>query len=571
MEVTEHNNANGIMHKGLDDLLAAGLKPTILRGDDARRYVAETLASARACAAERRLPGTDAVSKESPVDRSQRAAGANENESAAADKNSSQRDGQPVRRHRRRNRAAIGETLSLNLRDASGRTDASNAKRIMSRFGGDIHWCDPWQSFLTWDGKRWCADKERGGEAHAKTVAAEQWKTAVMAGKDGTDEDTLTAIINWARRSNSAGGVRDALTMLRSEPGVPIIPSKLDTGPWLLNVNNGTIDLRTGEIREHRREDLITQLAPVEYLHANEAECPTWTAFLDRIFGGKVSLIEFLQRLLGYCLTGRTTEQILPIFHGEGSNGKSTMLNVLLGMLGDYGTKAPPNLLMQKRGESHPTEKAALFAKRFIFDNESDQGRRLNESLVKDLSGSDTITARRMREDFWEFTPTHKIILATNHRPEVRGTDHAIWRRLRLVPFDVVIPKDECDKAMPDKLLAELPGILRWCVEGCLMWQWHGLGEPEEVLAATERYRQSEDQLGRFLAACCVLSENASVGSTVLLNAYREFTGDEGMNAKRFAMQMEKGHGHHNTRITSGPNKGRMGYESIGLLATSEG
>ena len=221
----------------------------------------------------------------------------------------------------------------------------------------------------------------------------------------------------WAIKSEMAPRVNAMLDLARSEEGIPVLPEDLDHDPWLLNCMNGTLDLLTGQLREHRREDLITKLCPTAF--DQKAECPRWLQFLDEIFEDK-DLPDYIYRLLGYCLTGDTSEHILAVFHGNGANGKSVLVNTVLAVLGeDYAMTAMPDLLLARRGEHHPTEIATLFGKRLLVCHETGAGRRLNEALVKWLTGGDKLQARRMREDFWEFHPTHKAILVTNYKPEV--------------------------------------------------------------------------------------------------------------------------------------------------------
>ncbi len=333
-------------------------------------------------------------------------------------------------------------------------------------------------------------------------------------------------LARWALESESARRINAMLDLARSEPGIPILPEQMDADPWLLNCPNGTLDLRTGTLREHRREDYITKLCPTPYLPA--ARCPTWERFLAAVFQDEEGepdgdLVLFVQRLLGRCLTGDVTEQILPIFWGGGANGKSTLVNAVLDTLGtDYAMKANADLLMISRGERHPTELAGLFGMRLVVASETHEGRRLNEALVKDLTGGEPIRARRMREDFWEFRPTHKVILLTNHKPKVAGTDEGIWRRLRLVPFQTTfwdpgdpakaaaeLPSDlRQDKRLGVKLAAEREGILGWLVRGCMDWQREGLTLPERVRAATREYRADEDLVVQWIAECCVVGSN---------------------------------------------------------------
>src|SRR5919107_4489215 len=273
----------------------------------------------------------------------------------------------------------------------------------------------------------------------------------------------------------------------------------MDASPDLLNVLNGTIDLRTGELRPHRREDLITKMAPVEY--SQEASAPLWAATLERVLPSP-ALRAFFKKLCGYALSGDTSEHLLPVLYGIGANGKSTILNALLAAAGSYGMQAAPDLLVAKKG-AHPTEVADLFGMRLVASIEVEDGRRLAESLVKQLTGGDKVRARRMRQDFWQFEPTHKVFMAVNHKPEVRGTDTAIWRRLRLIPFEQTVPPAEQDKQLPQKLEAEMVGILRWALERCLKWPREGLQAPEEVRKATGQYRSEMDVIGAFLQDEC--------------------------------------------------------------------
>jgi putative DNA primase/helicase len=284
--------------------------------------------------------------------------------------------------------------------------------------------------------------------------------------------------LTWALKSEAAPRLNAMVELARSEPGIPVLPEQLDKNPWLFNCPNGTLELDTGRLREHRREDYITKLCPTPY--DPRATCPTWERLLESVFPSDDGapdreLITFVQRLLGRCLSGDVSEQILAIFWGVGANGKTTLLNGVLETVGtDYTMKAAPNLLMSSKSERHPTERADLFGMRLVVVSETPEDRHLNEAFVKDLTGRERIRARRMREDFWEFDPTHKVILQTNHRPVIRGTDEGIWRRLRLVPFEVrfwdpdepragkdVDPRLMQDKRLPDKLRAEYPGIPR--------------------------------------------------------------------------------------------------------------
>lgn len=422
---------------------------------------------------------------------------------------------------------------------ANWQTEAANATRLVARYGDVLRWCDPWGKWLVWDDKRWKPDDSRGVESFAKTVVASLWSEAAKLAAT-TDPQKLKSVWSFVRSSNQAAGIRNMAALARCD--VPILPAALDTHPWLLNCTNGTLDLRTGTLRRHDKADFITQLCPIPY--KPDAKFPTWRGFLDTILAGNRELIAYTQRLVGYCLTGSTREHVLPFLYGVGANGKSTFVSTVLAMLGeDYSIKAPTDLLLMKTHDTHPTERADLYGKRFVACVEAEDGRRLAESLVKELTGGDRVRARRMREDFWEFQATHKIWLAANHKPVVRGTDHGIWRRIKLLPFTVVIPDDQQDKDLPAKLLDELPGILAWSVEGCRQWQQDGLREPDSVRAATGHYREEMDLVGRFITECCVVEPDESVGASALFRRFKEWcdsTGERGVNQMRFGMSLNE-------------------------------
>jgi putative DNA primase/helicase len=421
------------------------------------------------------------------------------------------------------------EIISENL------TDLGNARRLVARYGKDIRYCHPWGRWLVWDGGRWAKDET----GMVLQLAKERVRSIYAEAAVTADETARKAIADHARRSESAMRIRAMVSLAESEPGVPVLPNEMDRHEWLFNVKNGTIDLRTGELRPHRREDILTKIVPVEYDPV--AECPTWLAFLERIMAGNRNLIGFLQRAAGYSLTASTQEQCFFLLHGTGANGKSVFLTTLLAATGDYGIQAAPVLLLKKSGESHPTEVADLFGARLVVATETEAGRRLAENLVKQLTGGDRLKARFMRQDFFEFNATHKIWLATNNKPTVRGTDYAIWRRIKLVPFTVTIPPEERDGSLPEKLRRELPGILAWAVKGCLEWQARGLDEPAEVTTATSAYRDEQDALGGFIRDRCVVQPCAKVSAMGLYRAYVEWCGENGehpMAQRNFGMRL---------------------------------
>lgn len=401
-------------------------------------------------------------------------------------------------------------------------TDLGNSERFVRDHGEGVRYCYPWSSWLVWTGVRW--ERDDSGKIHrlAKETVRGIYKEASEAG----DEDRRKALAKHAARSEGADKIKAMLELAKSE--VPVAPDELDDDRWLLNAPNGTVDLRTGILRDHRRGDLITKSVGCEYDPA--AEAPMWAATLERALPSE-ALREFFKKLSGYALSGDVSEHILAVLYGTGANGKSTILNALLAAVHDYGMQAAPDLLVAKKG-SHPTEVADLFGMRLVASIEVEDGRRLAESLVKQLTGGDKVRARRMRQDFWQFEPTHKVFMAVNHKPEVRGTDTAIWRRLRLIPFEQTVPPAEQDKQLPQKLEAEMVGILRWAVEGCLKWQREGLQAPEEVRKATGQYRSEMDVIGAFLQDECEIGPGHKEPFTTLYKRYEEWCEEGGERAE---------------------------------------
>src|SRR5215207_6529092 len=375
-------------------------------------------------------------------------------------------------------------------------TDTGNAERLADRHGANLRYCHPWGKWLLYYGTRWRVDDRGAVVRLAKDTARSIFEEA----KEAHSDAAANQLGKWASSSLSESKLRAMISLCQSEPGIPVLPDELDASPDLLNVLNGTIDLRSGKLREHRREDLITRIVPVEY--DPDANAPAWETFLQRVLPGE-ELRAFVRRAVGYSATGDTSEQCMLINHGGGANGKSTFQETIAAALGDYAMRAPTEMLLAKRAGGIPNDVARLKGARFVAASETEEGRRLAESLIKDLTGQDTITARFMRAEWFDFEPTHKLWLSTNHKPEIRGTDNAIWRRIRLVPWTVTIPPAEHDKKLPEKLRGELSGILSWIVRGCLEWHRVGLRAPNEVRKATGAYRAEMDVLAGFLVDCC--------------------------------------------------------------------
>lgn len=431
--------------------------------------------------------------------------------------------------------AGTDDNQSLGIDPYRG-TDEANAALFLEMHGEDVRYCPPWEKWLIWSGSRWRIDDR----LDIYRLAADLPRAFYRQAADEVEPKTRQAMAALAKALESINRQSNFLFAARCR--VVVHHSDLDKGRFLLNAKNGTVDLETGGIRPHRRADLLTHDTEIHY--DPTAMCPTWERFLSEVFQGDSELIVFLQRAIGYSLTGSVAEQILLICFGCGSNGKSVFLNILRKLLGMLALQAAPDLLMADRNRRHPTEQADLFGKRLVVCQETAEGRRFNESLVKQLTGGDAIRARRMHEDFWEFEPTHKLWLSTNHRPEIKGTDHAIWRRVRLVPFNVQFTDDgpnRKDKGMEAKLTAELPGILAWAVRGCLDWQRHGLGMAEAVKVATEAYRADMDVLAAWLGECCILGKKYEVKASSLYASYTawcESNGETAESQRKWGMRL---------------------------------
>jgi len=411
-------------------------------------------------------------------------------------------------------------------------TDLGNAERLVARYGHDLRYCHEWGKWLVWDGKHW----ETDNTAAIMRMAKETVRSIYGEAAGERDDAKRSEKVNWGRQSESEKRLKAMVALATSEPGIAVISADLDPDPWLLNVVNGTIDLKIGKLREHRREDLMTKIAPVEY--DPKAEAPEWHSFLKSIMDGNRELINYLQRAIGYSITGSTSEQVVFFCSGVGSNGKSTLLDTLQQALGDYAMRTPTETLMAKRAGGISNDLARLKGARFVTAMEGEDGQRLAESLIKQMTGGDKVSARFLRQEFFEFKPEAKIWLATNHKPVIRGSDHAIWRRIMLIPFPVtfVDPKEDYllaginassthkkDKRLPEKLTAELPGVLRWAVEGCIAWQREGLGVPDEVRKATSDYREEMDMFGAFLTECCIFGADKTILKGDLYRRYSEW------------------------------------------------
>lgn len=379
------------------------------------------------------------------------------------------------------------------------RTDLGNGQRLVHRHGDNLRYLPESESWLVWTGQRWSRDALAQGQV-------DRWasETALSIGleekRHAQDKADAEDIESWCFASQSDGRLRAMMLRARHAPGMAVSPGELDADPWLLPCANGTLELgpdTTPRLREHRREDLLTKLVPVDY--DADATAPTWTAFLERVLPDP-ELRAFVQRVAGYTLTGSVREQKLFLLYGTGANGKSVFLDALGRVLGDYAATASSGTILNRRDGQHTEDLARLAGARLVTSIEVEAEKRMTEALVKAVTGGDPITARYMRSNSFEFVPQFKLWLAVNHLPVVGSGDHGIWRRLVPVPFTVQIPENERDLDLTQRLREEAEGILAWAVRGAKDYLERGLDEPAAVTEAALSYRETMDDMGRFLA-----------------------------------------------------------------------
>jgi putative DNA primase/helicase len=426
-------------------------------------------------------------------------------------------------------------------------TDVGNARRFVTRYGDIVRWIIEFKKWLLWKDDHWQLDIAdevmQLGKATTYSIYEEAAKCA--------DSNVADSVVAHAKASQQLPRLRAMLELARTEPGVFIGQHVIDCDPWLLGVQNGVVELRTGHLRPARPEDLITKRTSIAY--DATAECPVWLGFVDKIMGGDKDLIRFLQRAVGYSMSGLTTEQCLFFLFGMGSNGKSTFLKTLEQLLDGYAASCQPDTLMSKKAEGGVNNDIArLRGARFVSTIEAEEGKRFAEALIKQMTGDDTLVARFLFQEHFEYRPQFKIWLAANHKPIIRGDDHAIWRRIRLIPFAVTIADNEKDKDLAAKLVKERAGILRWAIEGCLAWQREGLSPPASVSGATDSYRAEMDVFGAWLKECCETHGSFEESVKTLFESYRRWCDETEIHTHskmKFSLKLkERGFRHEHTR-----------------------
>jgi putative DNA primase/helicase len=432
-------------------------------------------------------------------------------------------------------------------------TDEALALRFADQHAADLRYVAFRSGWLHYDGKRWQADNT----LLAFNCARKLCRTAAKECNEPNPAKML-----------ASGKTSSAVERLaRADRKLAATNDQWDADQWLLNTPIGVIGLRKGEVRAASPADYMTKLTAV----GPGGECPVWQQHLLRVMGGDVDLVAYLQRVFGYCLTGVTREHALFFAYGTGANGKSVTINTVAGILNDYQRTAPVETFTASQTDRHPTDLAGLQGARLVTAIETEEGRAWAESKIKMMTGGDPISARYMRQDFFEYLPQFKLFIAGNHKPALRSVDEAIRRRLHLIPFTETIPVGERDEVLTEKLKAEWPGILKWMIDGCIAWQWDGLNPPKAVLTATAEYLEAEDAMLAWLEDDCERDSQAQESTSNLYSRYRiwaDRAGESAGSSKRFAQTLEaRGFGRCRTKAARGFAGLRLKTSASGLIA----
>lgn len=396
-------------------------------------------------------------------------------------------------------------------------TDIAAARHFVLQYGHQFHYVAEHKSWIVWDGTRWQDDMHSKVLALAKEHAERLYRDAWNL----SDLSARKAQAAFALRLTTRAKLEAVVKLSESEPGVSISQQQLDAHDELLNCPNGILDVMDGSLHPHDRKFLFTKMTGTSY--DPEAKCPLWLKFLNQIMQGRQDLVTYLQLALGYTLTAETDEQCIFVAHGSGANGKTTLLETVMHVMGDYSKSVRFETFTTRRNPGPREDIAHLVGARMVLSGEPGVGDQLDEGMIKLLTGGESVMCRRLYGSHFEYRPTYKIWLACNHKPSIKGTDQGIWRRIRLLPFDVTIEPEKQDKTLRRKLAHEAPGILRWIVEGCMAWVWEGLHSPGAVLDATQDYREDMDPFSEFIRARCDVNPNLTVLSSELYKAYQDY------------------------------------------------
>lgn len=439
--------------------------------------------------------------------------------------------------------------------------DTGNAERLFDAFGDMLRFCYTDKKWLYYFEGKWYTDNIGYIRQLADSATMLQESERVLYAHD---EDMLKAFDRHLKKSRSFAGKTNMIR--EAEHYAPILPQNLDRNKSVIGVKNGIVDLKSGELLPHDREAYLTKQCPIIY--NPDAPVPKlWLQFLSDIFGGDPYMLEYIQKCVGYSLSGSTSEQCAFFLFGTGRNGKSTFLEIVRGILGDYATNIQPQTIMvnPKSGNAPSSDIARLKGARLVTSVEPNEGMRLDEGLLKQLTGDDVVTARKMFSEEFEFKPEFKLWMATNHKPLIRGTDTGIWRRIHLIPFEVQIPINKVDKKLKYKLMKEADGILKWAVQGCLKWQNDGLRMPQKVLDAVREYQHEMDVISTFMDACCVAE--GEVKASRLYAVYAKWAEEHNeycMSSTKFGTELTK-------RDGIGKKKTRDGWYYTGVSIDNTG
>lgn len=434
-------------------------------------------------------------------------------------------------------------------------TDLGNAERFAEKYQAKVRWCGIWNTWMIFNGKAWEPDRTGYVDYLAKVVVRGIYNEA----GNEPDDAKRKQLVKHAAASESNRAVRAMLDRAKSE--LPVIPAEFNKHLYLLNCNNGTLDLRTGELRDYSPYDMLTRCLKTDYDPL--AVCPKWEDFIQGIFDQDAALIQFMKESLGMSLCGDTSEQCLFICHGSGSNGKTTMLETVRIIMEDYGLAANIETFQVRKNQGIGNDVAELYGARFVTASENTMGSRLNEAFIKKATGKEPLRARRLHENEFQFMPEFSIWFAVNHKPVVKDTSKGMWRRVHFIPFAVTIEGDKLDKHLGEKLLNESEGILAWLVQGHIDWHKRGhLEAPETVLEATKAYRAEMDIVAQFLKLYCVFEKGEKILCADLKSHYEEWCAQKGerANVKDLTSSLNE-KGYKGVRGAKGANY----YHGIGL------
>jgi putative DNA primase/helicase len=388
-------------------------------------------------------------------------------------------------------------------------------ERLVRRFGLGIRFVRDQGVWRVWDGKRWKTDRRNRVDRLAKHVVRELHDEAASA-----EGDEAKRRYQWAFKSGGRDRRNAMVNLAAMEKDMVTVTTDYDRDAWLFNLQNGVLDLKTGKLLPHSRKRLHSKISPVTYDPA--ATCPLFEKFISEIMGGDQAMVDFLAAAAGYSMTGETKEQMVMVSHGNGQNGKSVFHITLKHILGDYAEVASFDTFVKKKNDNGPkNDLAKLVGARMVMASESQDGERLDEALVKNVTGGEPITVRFLHKEFFTYEPEFKVWMSSNYKPAIKGTDWGIWRRIKLIPFDVVIPENRRDRQLTAKLRKEASGILNWMLKGLARNREEGFVYPEKVRAATTQYRDSQDVVGQFLRAKCIVTPYAEIKGAELYTSYK--------------------------------------------------